>query len=264
MGISLVMVFLTSHVGAACTVKVEKEILQLLKSQNFRDTDKIEKLYEQCNDGFVLMLLSLSKGDRFEDLEQTSKAVREYKVALNALDGLDKKIYDAGELKTYIMAQLDKYSSIKSEQIQRGYLGTRGAKGTRGAGLMTKKQLAIPLNFETNKWTIKKGVNMHQTKEIAKALKSDSYRGKIIYITGYTDTRGKAEYNYKLGEHRARALKKYLKKVGLRNKIILESEGEEVPICLEGIAKEIKDENYICTIKEDYYSSRRVEISIGG
>ncbi len=245
---------------ASCDDSTKKELIKVIEQSHFKDTQKLQSLYERCNDDVILMLLFLSKGDNFEDKDQINQAIMAYKAALNALAPLDKTVYGVADLKKYLIAQLDKYGSIDAEAINKNHIGTRGF---RGAELVTIKKLPIPLNFEVSKSEIKKGVNLTQVSNIAKALDESQYKDKVIYITGFTDTRGKPDYNAKLGERRAMALKTYLQEYGLTNKMFLDSEGEEDPICIEGNVVEAGNEGYKCSVKEDYYSSRRVEIIVG-
>lgn len=77
--------------------------------------------------------------------------------------------------------------------------------------------------------------------EIAKSL--TDYPELILTITGHTDSDGTEEYNQKLSENRANAVKNYLVKKGIGdNKMIAVGKGETEPIASND-TKEGKDKN---------------------
>jgi len=77
--------------------------------------------------------------------------------------------------------------------------------------------------------------------EIAKSL--TDYPELILTITGHTDSDGTEEYNQKLSENRANAVKNYLVKKGIGdNKLIAVGKGETEPIASND-TKAGKDKN---------------------
>jgi peptidoglycan-associated lipoprotein len=73
----------------------------------------------------------------------------------------------------------------------------------------------------------------------ARALDSNarwlkSRRDILVRVGGHADERGSDEYNVKLGERRAEAVKKYLIAQGIEaNRITIMSHGEQQPICAD-------------------------------
>ena len=135
---------------------------------------------------------------------------------------------------------------------------------SRGAYLSMEYKIEdLPLNFQSKSFEIREGVNQIQAEEIYKVLSSQKYKGKTIRIIGYTDTTGNPSYNEKLSISRAKSLAKYLKKKGLTNNIEYDGKGESKPICIKGKIISQKNYQFKCSIKEDKYRSRRVNITIG-
>jgi len=63
------------------------------------------------------------------------------------------------------------------------------------------------------------------------AAKINSIQVEVVIAVGHTDSVGSAEYNLKLGERRARAVKAYLVTKGVNaSRIYVESKGETQPI----------------------------------
>lgn len=252
------VIFQPLYLFAQCNHAINQEVLMMLESGKYRDTQKLESLYDKCNDNTILMLLKLSKGDHFENKQEMHEAFLAYKEALNALESLDEKVLELGDIKKYLIRQIDQYGSIDSHTLQRGYIGTRGAVFQN-----EDKVKGIPLNFDTAHYTIRAGENLNQASNIGKVLSAQEYKNKVIYIAGYTDTRGNRHYNKKLGEQRAESLKQYLvKEFQLKNEIVVESKGERFPLCLEGQKMKLENGEYTCSEKEDYYASRRVVITV--
>ena len=82
------------------------------------------------------------------------------------------------------------------------------------------------VNFDFNEYTL--------TSEARSALEADveciNSRPATIIIEGHCDERGTEEYNMNLGQKRANAVKKFLRKLGVTVSIKAISKGEEEPI----------------------------------
>jgi outer membrane protein OmpA-like peptidoglycan-associated protein len=64
--------------------------------------------------------------------------------------------------------------------------------------------------------------------QLARCLQSGNMMGQTISVVGHADPRGSEEYNYSLGEQRARAAADYLQQRGVpSSQIAVESRGEE-------------------------------------
>lgn len=101
-------------------------------------------------------------------------------------------------------------------------------------------QLFKDVHFDFNRYEIKTK-DLHTLSEIAEYL-SEKANVKIV-IEGHTDEIGSEEYNLALGDKRAKAIKKYLVKYGVKNfRINTVSFGEEKP-SNEANSSEAHDEN---------------------
>lgn len=72
-----------------------------------------------------------------------------------------------------------------------------------------RPKIDLEIYFDFNSWSISRKAEP-QLEQLAKALRSAQLNGSEIVISGYTDAKGTEEYNQKLSEHRAEAVKKFL------------------------------------------------------
>ena len=225
------------------------------------DINKLEQIYRSCPSAPREMFLHLAKGDAFEANSETEYAFHEYAKALSAYGEINvSKSYMYQNQANYLEEQKKKYAPQTAEAMTRS---TTEKVTNRGADLTTEYSIEnIPLNFQSNSFEIKKGVNLEQAEEIYKVLSSKKYLKKKIRIMGFTDTSGEYEDNKKLSKSRAEALKTYLQNKGLKNNIHAQGISESKPICTEGKIIH-KGYEYGCSIKEDKHKSRRVTITIG-
>lgn len=244
---------------AECSVTSEKEFISAF-NEIPHDIEKLEKLYDVCYSSPREMLLYLAKGDNFEANGEVEYAYHAYAKALYAYGEIrDTRAYE--DKANYLKEQKEKYKPKTAEVITRGTIKT---ETYRGAELKTEYRIEdLPLYFQSDSSDIKSGVNEEQAEEIYKALSSKKYVGKPIFIMGFTDTSGSAEHNDGLSKRRAKSLKVYLKKQGLKNQISSDGVGEIRPICTQGGKIVHTKYEYGCSTKEDKDKSRRVTISIG-
>ena len=235
--------------GAECSQDIKKEYIKVTSTKPL-SLSKIERLYNQCQtDKEIVMMYYLAKADRAVLDEEPESAYKFYKKSLDLLNGLNpnikRTISSLESLENYLYTEQERYKPLSPTEIE------NKTRGFRNADMSMEYVIEdLPINFKTNSSRIEKKVNLIQAQNIAKALKQKKYSNKIIYITGYTDTRGKEKSNYNLGKRRAESIKGYLKNsVGLENTIIPDSKGEAFPIYKNG--------------KENLYKSRRVKITIG-
>ncbi len=115
-------------------------------------------------------------------------------------------------------------------------------------------RLTIHVNFDFDKSNIRKADEAELKKAIDFVKK---YAGAKVKLEGHTDSKGKEQYNQKLSEKRADAVKQYLIKEGAvaQAKISSMGYGESKPIA-PNITKEGKDN------PEGRAKNRRVEILI--
>lgn len=261
--IGLISLFFSVNVMAQCTDKTNKEFLSIYSNPPY-EISKLETIYKSCKEAPVKMLLHLAKGDAFLKDGEVEYAFKEYSDARREYVKIkDEYIEYYKNIGEELEKKKKRYSYKTADEITRS-MTTRSMTKSRGAELTTEYLIEnLPLNFKSNSFEIKEGVNLKQALEIYKVLKSKKYRGKSIRIIGYTDTSGRSSHNLNLSENRAKSLIKYLKSKGLKNKFIYDGKSESKPICIEG--KIISKENYEyeCSIKEDKYRSRRVNITIG-
>ncbi len=265
----MVLLYPLDIYATACSKSAKKDLLEMFADYTKRDIPKLEKLYQECNDNSTRLLLHLSKGDIADNQKNRKKAFVEYKEALNALNDIEgsdqKRAMELGDLGSYLFKQLVKHGVVEADEIKRGYISRDYDRG--GDMVHAKKMRALPLNFRTDSDVIESGVNLKQAHNIGEALSSDSYRGKAIYIRGFADTRGANSHNIALAQRRADSLKSYLKsEYNLDNIIVTENSGESLPICSKGEKMPDPDDKggKKCSIREDYYASRRVEMTVGG
>jgi OOP family OmpA-OmpF porin len=115
-------------------------------------------------------------------------------------------------------------------------------------------RLTIHVNFDFDKSDIRKA-DMAELKKASNFVKK--YRGAKVKLEGHTDSKGTEEYNQKLSERRAEAVRQYLIKEGAAEKamILATGYGELRPVA-PNKTKEGKDN------PEGRAENRRVEILI--
>ncbi len=84
-------------------------------------------------------------------------------------------------------------------------------------------------NFETNSDVFKPGSRFVNWANEAKKYLTDNPSKKIVLI-GHTDSDGELMYNQDLGLRRARAVRRYLVNMGIKNPISTDSKGETDPL----------------------------------
>lgn len=95
--------------------------------------------------------------------------------------------------------------------------------------------------------------------DFARQLSGAQY--EAIFVTGHTDRFGSKEYNQKLSQRRANAVKDYLvSKDVLANRINAEGKGETQPVTLAGDCKGAKSVKVIACLQPD----RRVNVAVTG
>jgi len=89
--------------------------------------------------------------------------------------------------------------------------------------MWAQEETVYSVYFEFDKFNLddKQGANV-----VAFIKAIDTTRIETIQIFGYTDDRGKEEYNYKLSSNRANTIKDKLVSQGVKNKIIITIEGK--------------------------------------
>jgi chemotaxis protein MotB len=91
----------------------------------------------------------------------------------------------------------------------------------------TGKSELKPVYFAYDRWAFSED-DLIEAAEFLRAHPAAKLR-----IEGYADERGTREYNFILGEKRARAIHKYLEARGFQNPITVTSYGKERPVCNE-------------------------------
>ena len=252
---------------AICNQQMQGQFNTIVTTKNY-NLSVVEPLYKECPTPSAEVIYYIAKAEEFQKENNIASALQQYNKALSTIqeNGLEGFNDITLEIQNQI-AKCQEETTISSEELDRDYILTRGdifLGETRDAQLKHFEALkGVPINFKTGSSKIKKGVNQKQANEIGKIL-SKKYRDKIIYITGFTDTRGKASYNKTLSKNRAKSLKSYLvEKYHLKdNKIKIDGFGEKLPICESGY-KQKNGNEYSCTGKENFYKGRRVTIEIG-
>ncbi|HYK41919.1 MAG TPA: OmpA family protein [Thermoanaerobaculia bacterium] len=85
------------------------------------------------------------------------------------------------------------------------------------------------VKFPTAKWALSKEAEA-KLSEFADKLKSEN-KNVYLEIQGHTDSTGSAMVNYRLGEERAEAVRRYLNKAGIAlNRMSTISYGEDEPV----------------------------------
>lgn len=85
------------------------------------------------------------------------------------------------------------------------------------------------VKFPTNRWALSKEAEA-KLAEFAEKLKAEN-KNVYLEIQGHTDSKGTPDLNYKLGEARAEAVRRYLNKQGIAlNRMSTISYGEDEPV----------------------------------
>ncbi len=114
--------------------------------------------------------------------------------------------------------------------------------------MQAQEEIVHSVYFETNKFNLKDV----QVKQVVDFIRqSDSTRIESIQIFGYTDDVGKDDYNRKLSNNRANAIKTKLIDNGVKNKII---------VTIEGKGKILIDDDIIDNLPEVRSKNRRVDV----
>ena len=121
------------------------------------------------------------------------------------------------------IAELDKSTR---EALERAQAAGKLAEGKFVYSLVLSDDA---VKFPTNKFALSKDAEQ-KLAEFAERLKGEN-KNVYLEIQGHTDARGAKDYNYKLGEARAEAVRRYLNKQGIAlNRMSTISYGEEEPV----------------------------------
>ena len=250
---------------------IEIKFKELLKGDIHKNYKEFKSLYNECigdkNCDAIKGVILLIEGDFLENKKEYIKAYNKYKNALNSIENLDEFDID-NSLKNYLKSQLNRYSNFMYDAEKIIQANSRNALQLKSRGAILQNLdlfKSISVNFETDKYEIKRGLNKAQVDYILNSLKNLIKKDKInkVIIVGYTDTRGRCKYNEKLSINRANAIKQYFIQNGINIEIIIQGKGEINPKCIEGEAiKDINDKpsGFKCSIKEDYFANRRVKV----
>lgn len=245
----------------------DDRLKSFVDESNF-ELPSLTKLYSDCPTQKVKVALLIAKGD------STSSALESYQEALSLIEEHRFEMFD--EYRHYLKEQIKRYaksttqnqvvdSGVISSETLEEYIMPRADDSTRSAMMGEFSTIkGIPLNFSTGSSQIEDGVNLAQAREIGRLLSKKDYANRVVYITGYTDTRGDNQSNQELSIQRAKGLKNYLiTNFALKeNNIRAEGYGESFPICRFG-EKQKMDMEYSCSQEEDYAKSRRVTLEYG-
>lgn len=121
------------------------------------------------------------------------------------------------------IAELDKSTR---EALERAQAAGKLAEGKFVYSLVLSDDA---VKFPTNKFGLSKDAEQ-KLAEFAERLKSEN-KNVYLEIQGHTDARGEKDYNYRLGEARAEAVRRYLNKQGIAlNRMSTISYGEDEPV----------------------------------
>jgi outer membrane protein OmpA-like peptidoglycan-associated protein len=121
------------------------------------------------------------------------------------------------------IAELDKSTR---EALERAQAAGKLAEGKFVYSLVLSDDA---VKFPTNKFALSKDAEQ-KLAEFAERLKSEN-KNVYLEIQGHTDARGEKDYNYRLGEARAEAVRRYLNKQGIAlNRMSTISYGEDEPV----------------------------------
>ncbi|NEW60055.1 OmpA family protein [Sulfurovum sp. bin170] len=253
-----------------------EDLRAFVDNHNF-DKEALTKLHNNCPNQKSKVALLIAKGDKYEKNRDSLGASKSYQKALSLIDKNKFEMFE--QYRFYLKNQIKRHSQqsnqvikiaktdssvISSDRLE-GYIMPRVKGETRDAMMGEFSTIkGIPLNFNSGSSQIEDGVNLTQAKEIGKLLSKKDYTNRVVYITGYTDTRGDNQSNQELSIQRANGLKSYLvSNFGLKeNNIRAEGYGESFPICRFGEKQKV-DREYSCSGKEDYSKSRRVTLEYG-
>ncbi|MEP6802868.1 MAG: OmpA family protein [Acidobacteriota bacterium] len=85
------------------------------------------------------------------------------------------------------------------------------------------------VKFPSSKWALSKEAE-NRLKEFAEKLKSEN-KNVYLEVQGHTDSKGSPSLNYRLGEERAEAVRRFLNKQGIAlNRMSTISYGEDEPV----------------------------------
>ncbi|MEP7131731.1 MAG: OmpA family protein, partial [Acidobacteriota bacterium] len=85
------------------------------------------------------------------------------------------------------------------------------------------------VKFPSSKWALSKEAEK-RLKEFAEKLKSEN-KNVYLEVQGHTDSKGSPSLNYRLGEERAEAVRRFLNKQGIAlNRMSTISYGEDEPV----------------------------------
>ncbi|UMY66348.1 MULTISPECIES: OmpA family protein [unclassified Flavobacterium] len=114
--------------------------------------------------------------------------------------------------------------------------------------LHAQEEIVHSVYFETNKYALRE----EQAKQVVAFIaQTDSTRIESIQIFGYTDDVGKDDYNKKLSNNRANAIRDKLIESGVKNKII---------VTIEGKGKVLIDDDIVDNLPEVRSKNRRVDV----
>ena len=121
------------------------------------------------------------------------------------------------------IAELDKSTR---EALERAQAAGKLAEGKFVYSLVLSDDA---VKFPTNKFALSKDAEQ-KLAEFAERLKGEN-KNVYLEIQGHTDARGEKDYNYRLGEARAEAVRRYLNKQGIAlNRMSTISYGEDEPV----------------------------------
>jgi outer membrane protein OmpA-like peptidoglycan-associated protein len=181
-----------------------------------------------------------------KELAEASRAIADARQAgkdkecpaeFEAVKALEKKAYDV-----YVSCRTEEAVALAKE-------ATAKAKA-----LCVIARMTLHVNFDFNKSNIRQA-DIMQLKKAAEFVKK--HRGSKVKLEGHTDGKGTEQYNQKLSERRAEAVKKYLIKEGAvgKTKITAMGYGKTRPVA-PNTTKDGKDD------PEGRAKNRRVEILI--
>lgn len=113
-----------------------------------------------------------------------------------------------------------------------------------------QEEVVHSVYFDFDKFNIRQDQQEHIQKFVTTL---DSTKIESISILGYTDDRGKDEYNFKLSTNRANSIKDYLVEQGIKNKII---------VSIEGKGRILIDDDVEENLPEARSKNRRVDVVV--
>ena len=116
------------------------------------------------------------------------------------------------------------------------------------------KKMRIAVEFESDGWKVDDITQ--EGKEAIERMANYLHNKRKAAIIGHTDERGKASYNQRLSEQRAKSIHQYLRNKGTQTKITTEGKGEAEPL------RPLPRWKRNWTQAEIYQRDRRVELVI--